>query len=35
MKSKKQTLAPYQAHLVGLTKNFTHITYTYLPQEDN
>jgi len=28
-------LALYDAHLLDLAKNFTHITYTYLAQEDN
>jgi len=28
-------LAPCEAHLADLTKNFTNITYTYLPLEDN
>ena len=30
-----EALAPYQGHLVDVTKKFTHITYTYLPCEGN
>lgn len=32
---KSDSLAPYQAQLVELMKNFVHIIYTYLPQEEN
>ncbi|KAJ8427714.1 hypothetical protein Cgig2_025113 [Carnegiea gigantea] len=32
---RSEALAPYQAHLVDITKNFAHITYTYLLFEDN
>jgi len=34
-KVRNETLAPYQAYFVDLTKNFTHITCTYIPLEDN
>lgn len=34
-KVKSEVWAPYYAYLVELTYHFTHITYTYLLQEDN
>jgi len=32
---KSKALAPYQAHLIELTKYFTYVTYTYFPRKDN
>ena len=34
-KVRSEALAPYQAHLVDLTKNFTHVSYNYPSREDN
>ncbi|KAJ8437719.1 hypothetical protein Cgig2_003839 [Carnegiea gigantea] len=34
-KVRSEALAPYQAHLIKLTKNFMYITYTHLLRRDN
>jgi len=33
IESESEALAPYQAHLMNLTKNSIGITHTYLPRE--